>query len=233
MVKYKIVSIGDLHGRTIWKDIVSKEEDVDKIIIMGDYFDTHENVSARQQIDNFKDILEYKKANLDKVVLLIGNHDFHYMKGIGETYSGYQAVHAIDISELIHSALDENLIQMCYVSDKYVFTHAGVTKAWVAQNEIDVTNLEQSINDRFKYKPNSFKFTIGKNYSMYGDDCTQTPIWVRPKALHSDMIDDVICVVGHTNQYSIIIRDNVIFIDTLGTSQEYLRIIDGVPSIVK
>lgn len=40
----KIVAIGDIHGRDIWEDIVKKEHDADKIVFVGDYFDTRDNM---------------------------------------------------------------------------------------------------------------------------------------------------------------------------------------------
>lgn len=225
----KIIALGDIHGRSIWKDIVNKENDADKIIFIGDYFDTRSGgYSANRQIRNFKDILEFKKANMDKVILLTGNHDFHYIKGIHENYSGYQQNYAIDIGEVIHSALNEDILQMCYKHDNYIFTHAGVTKTWVEANEIDLGNLEQSINDLFKYKPYQFCFTRGANYSNTGDDVTQSPIWVRPESLNKDIIDNTICVVGHTSVTELTITERIILIDSLGTSKQYLSIIDGV-----
>lgn len=80
--KMKIIVIADIHGRSIWKEIISKENDFDSVIFLGDYFDTHGGgYSANRQIENFKDIIAYKKANMDKVTLLIGNHDVHYCRG--------------------------------------------------------------------------------------------------------------------------------------------------------
>ena len=88
-------------------------------------------------------------------------------------------------------------------------------------------NLEQSINDLFIYKPNSFRFTGGKNHNIFGDEICQTPIWVRPNSLLKDRIDNYIQVVGHTVQNRLVLRDDVILIDTLERSGEYLTIIDG------
>jgi predicted phosphodiesterase len=230
----KIVALGDTHGRVIWKEIVEKEKDADMIVFIGDYFDTHHSgVSGNKQLVNFKEILEFKRANPNKVIMLTGNHDFHYMRGIGENYSGYQAGYAIDFGEAIHDALSDDSLQMCWVHDKYVFTHAGVTKTWAWANEIDVNNLAQSINDLFKFKPNKFKFTVGPRWDNYGDDITQTPIWVRPESLHNDILSDITCVVGHTTQESIKINNDIILIDTLGTSQEYLVIENNIAKIVK
>jgi predicted phosphodiesterase len=35
----KIIALGDTHGRTMWKDIVAKESDADKIVFNGDLSD--------------------------------------------------------------------------------------------------------------------------------------------------------------------------------------------------
>jgi len=228
----KTIALGDIHGRTDWKQIIANEK-FDKVIFIGDYFDTHENITPEQQKSNFEDLIEYKKANMDKVVLLFGNHDFHYLRTVNETYSGFQPGHKIDIQEMLHEAIDAELMQMCYVQKHILFTHAGVTKTWCDENLIQKEFLEQAINDLFKYKPNAFKFTSGKRYSPYGDDICQTPIWVRPQSLLQDRIDDYIQVVGHTTQNKLVITDNVILIDTLGTSKEYLQIIDDVFLVAK
>lgn len=224
----KIIALGDTHGRSLWKEVVSKESDADKIVFIGDYFDTHGGgYSANRQIENFKDIIAFKKANMDKVVLLLGNHDFHYLNEVGEQYSGYQWHYSKDINEVLQPAVDEGLIQMSFVHNNFVFTHAGVTKTWAKNSGIDLDNLQESINNLFKTDKSKFKFTVGPNFSNYGDDITQPPIWVRPESLDDDKLDDMIFVVGHTTMPRIGQINGIIFIDTLGTSQEYLKIIDN------
>ncbi len=225
----KTITIGDTHGRSIWKEIVKKEHDADKWIFIGDYFDSlHGGYSANRQIENFKDILEFQRYYPEKVILLTGNHDQHYTKGWKEYYAGFQSTYAIDIGEIIHLALREDLLQMCYKQDNILFSHAGITKTWCESNEIDIENVEQSINDLFKYKPNSFKFTSGAHHSDKGDDVTQSPIWVRPRSLFEDKIDGYIHVVGHTVQDNLITTNDIVLIDTLGTSGEYLEINNGI-----
>ncbi len=225
----KICVIGDIHGRTIWEDIVKKEKDSDKIIFVGDYMDSHDSIGAQQQIDNFKNIIEYKKANPSKVILLFGNHDYHYLRTSKFQYSGFQYTHKFDIQELLHKALDEDLMQMCFIHDNFIFTHAGVTKTWCLSNNIDISNkIDNQINDLFKFKPNVFEFTAGEKMDMYGDDITQTPIWVRPHSLYKDKLDGFYHVVGHTtvNQIKFDPKFEIILIDSLGTSKQYLSIED-------
>lgn len=225
----RIIALGDTHGRVLWKEIVAKEKDADKFVFIGDYFDTHYDITVNQQIENFKEILEFKKNNMDQVVLVLGNHDFHYLKGVGEEYSGFKAFRFLDINEILQPSVDSGLVQMCFVHDKYVFTHAGVTKTWSANHNVDLTDLENSLNQLLLENTPAFKFTMGNNYDQSGNDVTQPPIWVRIPSLLEDMIDGVTCVVGHTTLKELAIIDNLIGIDTIGTSGEYLEINDLVP----
>lgn len=76
-------------------------------------------------------------------------------------------------------------------------------------------------------------FTPGVNYSIYGDDVEQSPVWVRPDSLLKDRLDTWAQVVGYTVQDSLVLSGEVFFIDTLGTSGEYLIWEDGEFSVVE
>ena len=205
----KLIIIGDIHGKLFWKDIVNKHSDASKFIILGDYFDSY-TISGEQQIENFKDIIAFKDSLKNDCTLLIGNHDVHYLNWWEEKYSGFQNGYQYTISHLLHTHLDK--LQMCHVEDNYCFTHAGITKTWAERHDINLSNLEQSINDRWRYKPLSFMFQ-GKD--IYGDDVTQSPIWVRPNSLKKDAIEGYIHVVGHTATKDIVYDDNIILVDCL------------------
>jgi hypothetical protein len=225
---FKLIAVGDTHGRDNWKKILEQEKEFDRFIFIGDYFDTREGISVDQQIKNFTEILDFKKANPDKVVLIIGNHDFHYLKGAGETYSGYAQYAAMDINEVLEPAVSSGHIQICYIYDELLFSHAGVTKTWVEENDIDFNNLEQSINILFMKNLEAFRFTYGENLDRSGDDVCQSPIWVRIPSLLKDMVQGFIFVIGHTTLKELYMDNNIIGIDCLGTSGEYLVIIDGM-----
>lgn len=229
----KVVALGDTHGRNIWELIVKQEAEADLFVFMGDYFDTRENITAHQQIENFKNILKFKEYYPNKVVLLLGNHDYHYLKGVQEKYSGFAKFFQIDINEVLEPAVASGLMQMCFVHDKFLFTHAGVTNTWCARNNIDKNNFEESINQAFMTDLNAFSFAVGANMSKTGDDVTQSPIWVRLPSLFEDAVTGYVYVVGHTPLEELTITDNVIGIDTLGTTKEFLIIDDGIPSSAK
>ena len=149
----KILVIPDVHGRSFWKDAVGEyASEVDKVIFTGDYHDPYEDegISAKKSIENLEGILTFYEANKDKVVLLIGNHDFHYIVGNDNGTSRYDFVN----SKLLHEIFGEyrdvmKLAYECEVGDKkYLFTHAGLMKRWYEAyadviGELTVDNLNK------------------------------------------------------------------------------------------
>jgi len=227
----KIIALGDTHGRTAWKEIVSNTE-FDKVVFTGDYFDSREYISAEQQKTNFKEIVAFKKANMNKVVLLFGNHEYHYIKTREGIYSGYQSIHSEYFKKMLQKAMAEKLIQMCHVHEKFIFSHAGITKTWLKSTGYSgEENLESFINALFYSNPQAFKFTRGANQSSNGNDICQSPIWVRPDSLYKDAIENYTQVAGHTEQIDIEINEVATLIDTLGISGQYLEILDGIMAV--
>lgn len=222
-----ILALGDTHGRTDWRSITTNTH-WDKVVFIGDYFDTHEDVSPEQQIDNFKDIMAFKQANPDNVILLMGNHDYHYLPTVSEHYSGFEAGYAAIISKLVGDALASDHIQMAYIHGPYLFSHAGVTQTWLLESGYKAEEpLDLFMNKLIKTSPEVYDFTPGANYSPYGDDVCQTPIWVRPKSLLEDAVPLYRHVVGHTPVSKIVVKQQVVLIDALGTSKQFLAIVDG------
>jgi predicted MPP superfamily phosphohydrolase len=236
----KTLVLGDTHGRSNWKLAIHQEQP-DRVIFIGDYFDSFE-FSGVEQIDNFKQIIQYKENNPQvEVVLLIGNHDHHYFPEIGYTgTSGYQSRIAPSIIQVI----DENRhhLQMAYGFDKYLFTHAGVSPVFMDQvfgkDDWSKESVVVDLNELFRYKPKAFEFN---GFDAYGDNTTQTPIWIRPRSLmqankkHTKSLKkDYIQIVGHTGMKRIDIDGSdkftggrYYFIDTMETSGEYLVIQDN------
>jgi hypothetical protein len=230
----KTIVIGDIHGRSTWKDIVTQEQP-DRVIFIGDYFDSFDIGSADQQF-NFKDIITFKENNECEVILLIGNHDFHYYPG-GETYSGYQRGAAPAIRQLLEE--NKHHLQMCYQLDNILFTHAGIGWDWLSyQNRyepgIDSDTIADFVNAIWEYQPNRFMFC---GIDQYGNSKTQTPIWIRPQALmvgnkDTFLKEEYIQVVGHTQVRKIDIEGKATggryyFIDILDTSNQFLIYEDG------
>ena len=63
----KILTIGDLHGKDIWKKLTM--ESYDKVIFIGDYCDSYDTTDE-EMVHNLLDIIEYKKSNPKNIILL-------------------------------------------------------------------------------------------------------------------------------------------------------------------
>jgi predicted MPP superfamily phosphohydrolase len=236
----KTIVLGDTHGRSNWKLAIHQEQP-DRVIFIGDYFDSFE-FSGVEQIDNFKQIIQYKENNPQvEVVLLIGNHDHHYFPEIGYTgTSGYQS----KIAPSINQVIDENRhhLQIAYGFGEYLFTHAGVSPVFMDQifgeNDWSVENIVVDLNEMFRYKPHAFEFN---GFDGHGDNTTQTPIWIRPRSLmqankkhNKSLKKDYIQIVGHTGMRRLDLTGSdkftggrYYFIDTMETTGEYLIIEDN------
>lgn len=230
----KTIVLGDTHGRIDWKNIIDdREDDWDRVIFIGDYVDTHEDISPAQQLHNLKEIVEFKKKSDKEVVLIVGNHDYHYWPGIEERYSGYQP----QMRQSFQQIFEENrsLFQIAF-SDEFgrIYTHAGLTETFLVRMGIyhkGSKGIVEQLNLQFEARPRLFGFHPG-DYSGFGDDIRQGCIWVRPRSLYEDGVNKL-QVVGHTTVRSINkpLRDGnkkgFYLIDTLGTSGEYLFIDEG------
>lgn len=222
----KLISIGDTHGKDDWKKLADTQS-FDRLVFIGDYFDSF-HIDALEQIKNFLEIIAYKKAYPEKVILLFGNHDFHYLpvaRQMGEVYSGFQDTYASQIGELIEENL--KLLQMCYKEGSYLFSHAGVTHTWLTSAGYIEGEVDSFVNALFKTRPENFLF---HGWNPYGDNVTQSPIWVRPASLKKNAYkyETIKQVVGHTRVEKIqIVKGRYFFIDTLDTAREYLIVEDG------
>lgn len=234
----KTIVLGDTHGRSNWKLAIYQEEPVDRVIFIGDYFDSFD-ISGVEQIDNFKQIIQYKENNPQvEVVLLIGNHDYHYFPEIGYNgTSGYQSGIAPSITQVIEE--NRHHLQMAYGFGDYLFTHAGVSPVFMDQvfgkDDWSKESVVVDLNELFRYKPRAFEFN---GFDPYGDSQTQTPIWIRPGSLMSvnkkhkkGLKNDYIQIVGHTHMRRIDLEGSdkftggrYYFIDTMEDSGDYLII---------
>lgn len=192
----KVIVLGDIHGRDIWKKIVEANSDADLFLFIGDYFDSF-HIDILTQMHNFKEIIKFKNENPDKVITLIGNHDFHYTSACIGSYSGFNYSIFYNMKLELDELIRNGILLIAHQIDNLLFTHAGVTKTFCEEQKIDTDNLVNSLNEYLIFKPNTFNFRSGRNHSIYGDDVTQGPLWVREKSLFEDGLD-YIHIVGHT-----------------------------------
>lgn len=135
----KILINPDIHGRVFWKYSIEHKDEFDKIIFLGDYLDAYSPNLLVNEKDNFKEIIQFKKDNLDKVILLLGNHDCHYINSKILHSSRYNPFKASIYHKLFNDNLD--LFQLVYIYNKYLFSHAGVYEEWLKMCNLNLDNL--------------------------------------------------------------------------------------------
>ena len=200
-----IVFIGDIHGRTIWKKIIDLEPDADRYIFFGDYFDPYEPIPFDVQAQNFRDILNLKARLGERVVLLLGNHDYHYYTDV-RPYSRYDFRNAGTIKSLLTENLEA--FQIAFQFGNFLCSHAGVSSTWLDTWFPDGwvwIGIDMKINSLHAEKPEAFDYFVGDR-SGYGEDERQGPLWIRPNALKSTLIHserEQTQIVGHTQNMSI------------------------------
>lgn len=199
------ITIGDIHGKNIWKQLVDRE--FDECYFMGDYFDTRDQIPTVTQVRNFKEICIYARNN-PKVHLCLGNHDFHYLKGIKERYSGFQFYTNFDIQEVLEENID--LLKPVYQNDDYIISHAGISKTFL----YNVLKLENPLDINKKFEEDRLILRFN-GYDPYGDDTTQSCIWIRPDSLMKDRLDNYKQIVGHTAVNDIQTLNDITFVDVL------------------
>jgi len=200
----KTLLLGDTHGRDVWKRII-KEETPDKVIFVGDYFDSFD-IKAVDQLNNFNEIVKYQRTSDIEVILLIGNHDHHYL--VDQRYEGYQPTFRWDFEFAIRDNLRN--MSIAHIHDNLLISHAGISEKWLDNNLLgwDIETLEDSINDLYRYRPNKFDFV---GFSPTGNDPISGPLWIRPPSLmrankNGILKKNFIQIFGHSYSQSICIK---------------------------
>jgi hypothetical protein len=121
------IVIGDVHGLTCWKEIIDNNPHC-RYLFLGDYLDPYEEINPRKIIDNFKDIIRLKQEQQENVVLLLGNHDLHYITPDIAQSTRWNFYIAEEVSRLF--ADNKDLFQYACQEDDSIFTHAGIVHKW-------------------------------------------------------------------------------------------------------
>lgn len=220
----KICVISDIHGSTLWETIVDKEyENVDRFIFLGDYLDDkYQQSSPSQQVENLEHIVEFKEE-FQSVDLLIGNHDLQYVGGV--RCAPYYDFMTYALSKgYLTSLITKGILQAIAQYDNYLFSHAGLSSAWMKEKGID--NV-LDINPRFKASPLLVDFVEKSDSNRRGDNNYQSPIWIRHISLAESAHGNHIQVIGHTqleSKIEIVHDNNRKFILTDTGMKQYLII---------
>ena len=203
-----VIIIPDIHGRDFWRWTVShcKEEDI--VIFLGDYLDPYDDewIYWSDAYQGLLDIIALKREHPEKVLLLLGNHDLHYLFPAirGSRYNEYQA-------EKIRKTFVDNMdyFQMAAEFEiggrRYLFTHAGVNKVW-AEKHVGLFGPVEKITaetfNRLMFKE-AFVEALGDISKLrWGSDRAGSMVWADVEEFEwsEARLPEVIQVFGHTLQ---------------------------------
>lgn len=193
----KLLAIGDLHGRNVWKE--ADITGADRVIFLGDYTDSF-HFTDEIIYQNLLDIIALKRRYPDKVKLLFGNHDAPYIFFPQFSCSGFRPRAQPALSNLFAKHYD--YFQVAYQEGPYLFSHAGVTNRWYQHRKNSfppdsTQNLaEQLIGIQQNRKLRHFLLESGP--ARGGIDICSGPVWADRSETKIDYLKDYHQVVGHT-----------------------------------
>jgi len=229
-MKKTILTIGDIHGTSHWKKILFGGEELfenffidwdggkgadklknypfpkwDKIIFVGDYFDSFV-IGNLEMKTVFADIIRLKRAFMDKIVLLIGNHDLHYIDS-KHRCSGFRPEMYYDFNDTLRENRD--LFKAAHQEGTFLWTHAGLTDSmWnlhcmprltQAKKEgvYDPTELKYDEALQFLYEMQFMPiFWAGRGRGGYSS--VPGIFWADKRELIKDPLKGINQIVGHT-----------------------------------
>jgi hypothetical protein len=226
----RILTIPDTHARTNWYGAIDKHFDsVDKVVFLGDYCDPYFLASYRHILGELNKIISLKKEYPDKVELLIGNHDIHYIDNSSRAerydFHLYSRLHKIFMDNL-------SLFKMAYQDSNYLWTHAGVSVHWFNKYQDifaehyglndDDTNLGDVFNKMFRSPDEDILCEVG-NIRMrkeYDENWTGGILWADKSETIDSYMPEYHQIVGHSQvQFVTRIGDkdsSITYCDTLG-----------------
>ena len=138
----KILIVPDVHGRKFWHKAIEMIDEVDQVVFLGDYLDpySHEGITFEDALNEFIEILKFKDSHSDKVILLTGNHDWHYIKKEFPDCSRRNYKLLDELNGLFNKNISK--FQLIYEIDNYLFSHAGVYNYWMDMCNFTLDNLK-------------------------------------------------------------------------------------------
>ena len=192
----KVLIVPDVHGRTFWHKAEELINDVDKVVFLGDYLDPYseEGISFEQALEEFKKILQFKETYPDKVVLLIGNHDMHYINLRFMNCSRLNTAMRTELHSLYQEHLDKFAL-ICNLENKWLFSHAGIYQAWMNKYELtldDLLDVTEFLREHWLTLEDLSYYRGGYNY-------VGSCVWADIReSLRNPLLADFQHIVGHT-----------------------------------
>lgn len=196
----KFLTVGDVHCKNIWKDLIKDPELYDQIIFLGDYCDSFDHTNE-EMIENLQEIISFKDKYPDKVVLLWGNH-CHYAwtpPHLDNPYwcSGYRGDAHFDLYDIYKANYYK--FQLAYQYKNYLWTHAGIHQGWwnfdYPYSKEDLQDVAKILNGAFEERLPSI-FQVGWMRGGFKD--VGGPLWADKAMTSKKPLNGLHQIVGHS-----------------------------------
>ena len=199
-----LIIVPDVHGRGFWRDAVERHPD-GRFLFLGDYLDPYgdEGITTEEAFRGLEDIVRLKEEHPDRVTLLWGNHDLHYLypELLG---SRYDFDHAERNGHFFqdHQTLFAIAHETEAAGRRFLFSHAGVGMGWLRHNFPGILGEDVCaglLNDLVGYPP--FMKALGDvSHYRWGDKRWGSMVWadIHEAVEEENRIPGVVQVFGHT-----------------------------------
>ena len=213
----KLIIIPDVHGRSFWRKAV-EENPQEAFIFLGDYLDPYpqDGVIVEEAFAGLQEIVSLKESRPEKVTLLWGNHDLHYLYPDLEG-SRYDRKNAARNGDYFNDHRRDFQLAAEWIvgGERYLFTHAGVGSLWVEsflpsfpEDRITAAFLNECMN------VSSFIPALSKvSYYRGGPDLYGSCIWadLQEQGELYNQLQSSIQVFGHTMVHEAFNYDNRVY----------------------
>ena len=202
----KVAVIGDIHGTTkfieCYKNIQKNDSDVDKIIVLGDWFDPYIDIDLDTMIERYKEFVKIWKSD-DRIISILGNHDISGYIVSNDSTNRTIKFHKLrqKVTDIIEQNLSESYLT--YKVGDYIFSHAGVSKDWL--NDISQYSSCSYVDDIMNCKKGWTEDELSDicifypyDFTRCGENSHQSCVWIRPNTLYDCAIDGYHQVIAHT-----------------------------------
>lgn len=217
----KIVTIGDLHGRTCWKEFGDIEfllsadpetagfgafvPEYTYYVFIGDYVDSFvvQNMDIR---NNLLELIRFKTLYPDNVILLWGNHDVEYWRKLpwlqeNITISGFRPEVHYDLYEIFNKNV--RLFQLVFEIKNYIWTHAGIHFGWyhyvfgkvIKEMGLENMTVAEQLNEAFLHR---VPCIFDNDFHRGGTKKVGGPLWCSKQLILKKPLKNTHQIVGHT-----------------------------------
>lgn len=148
----KILILGDIHGRSFWKEPCKSWKDT--IVFLGDYHDPYgewvdEEPNNKESLINLRELSDFVKQRESEhpfsTICLLGNHDLPYFTG--NLKCRYDKANEKEVKSLIESLRPQVTYELWDETvepiNKFLFSHAGFTLNWIQWHILSIDDLSK------------------------------------------------------------------------------------------